>query len=70
MEDNHLWRVAGGHRNMGRAKVECITRDEAIALAQKEHEEKGPWGRDTIKKALMDRIWCPRLDSSIVTGIS
>jgi hypothetical protein len=70
IEDNRLWRVAGGHRSRGRAKVECITKEEATTLAQKEHEEGGHWGRDAIKVALMDRIWCPNLDSAIVAGIS
>ena len=70
IEDSRLWRVAGGHRNRSQAKVECVTKEEATALAQKEHEEGGHWGRDAIKKALMDRVWCPNLDSSIVTGIS
>ena len=70
MENNRLWKLAGGHHTRARAKVECITKTEAIALAQKEHTEGGHWGRDAVKKALMDRIWCPNLDGSIVTGIS
>ena len=53
-----------------RSKVECITKEEAIGLARHEHTENGHWGRDSVKKALMDRIWCPNLDSSIVTAIS
>ena len=44
IEDNKLWRVAGGHHNHARAKVECITREEATTLAEKEHAEKGHWG--------------------------
>jgi hypothetical protein len=70
MDDNKLWKIAGGHHTRARAKVECITKAEATALAEKEHAEKGHWGRDAIKKALMDRIWSPNLDGSIVTGIS
>ena len=70
IDDNRLWRVAGGHSTRARAKVECITREEATALAQKEHEGKGHWGRDAIKKALIDRVWSPNLDGSIVKGIS
>ena len=50
--------------------MECVTKEEAIELAQKEHVERGHWGRDAIKKALVDRIWSPKLDSSIITGIS
>ena len=51
-------------------KVECVTKDEARALAEKEHKEKGHWGRDAIKKSLMDRIWSPKLDASIVRAIT
>ena len=68
--ENRLWKVAGGHHIRARAKVECITKDEATALAREEHAKKGHWGRDAVKKALMDRVWCPNLDSSVVTGIS
>ena len=70
IEDGRLWRLAGGHQTRGRARVECITKDEAKVLAEKEHAERGHWGRDSVKKALMDRIWSPNLDASIVTGIS
>ena len=70
IDSGKLWRVAGGHHNRARAKVECITRNEATELAQKEHSERGHWGRDAIKKALMDRVWCPNLDGSIVAGIA
>jgi hypothetical protein len=68
--DNRLWKVAGGHHTRARPKVECVTKTEAINLAQKEHNEGGHWGRDAVKKTLMDRIWSPGLDSSIVMGIS
>ena len=70
MEDNRLWKVAGGHQNRARARVECVTKDEATNIAQKQHTENGHWGRDAVKKALMDRIWCPNLDNSIITGIA
>ena len=70
IEGDKLWRIAGGHQTRARTKIECVTRVEAIALAQKEHTEGGHWGRDAIKKALMDQIWAPSLDNSIITGIS
>lgn len=70
IEGNQLWKVAGGHHSRARAKVKCITKEEAIALAQKEHTERGHWGRDAVKKTLMDSVWSPNLDSSIVAGIS
>jgi hypothetical protein len=70
IEDKRLWRVASGHQNRARPKVECVTRQEATALAKKEHEENGHWGRDATKKTLMDRIWSPGLDASVLKGIS
>lgn len=70
IEDGKLWRVAGGHSTRARSKVECITREEATQLAQQEHENNGHWQRDSVKKSLLDRIWSPGLDASIVKGIT
>ena len=70
IEDGRLWRVAGGHQNRARPKVECITKDEATNMTEKHHSEKGHWGRDAIKKALMNHIWSSNFDSSILTGIA
>ena len=70
IEDGKLWRVAGGHSTRAKSRVECITRDEASLLAKQEHETNGHWQRDSIKKSLLDRIWSPGLDASIVKGIT
>ena len=70
IDEGKLWKLAGGHRNCARSKVECISRDKAIALAEEEHKNKGHWGRDAIKTSLMDRIWSPKLDISIMTAIT
>jgi transposase InsO family protein len=70
IEDGKLWRIAGGHSTRARAKVECTTRDEAADLARLEHETNGHWQRDSVKKSLLDRIWSPGLDASIIKGIS
>ena len=70
IEDGKLWRVAGGHSTRARSKVECITREETTQLAQQEHENNGHWQRDSVKKSLLDRIWSPGLDASIVKGIT
>lgn len=70
IDGGRLWRVAGGHHNRARTKVECVTKDEAKTLAEKEHRERGHWGRDAVKKSLMDRIWSPNLDSSIIAAIT
>jgi hypothetical protein len=69
IEGGKLWRVAGGHSTRARSRVECVTRDEAIQLARHEHETKGHWQRDSVKKSLLDRIWSPGLDASVVKGI-
>ena len=58
IEDGRLWRV------------ECITREEASLLAKPEHETNGHWQCDSVKKALLDRIWSPGLDVSIIKGIT
>ena len=70
IEDGKLWRVAGGHSTRARPKVECVTRDEAVKLARQEHETNGHWQWDSVKKSLMDHIWSPGLDASIVKGIT
>ena len=69
IDEGKLWRVAGGHRTRGRARVECISPKEAVALARDEHAKNGHWQRDSVKKALLDRIWSPGLDGSIIAGI-
>ena len=70
ISDGKLWRIAGGHQGRAQTKVECVTKDEARALAEKEHAEKGHWGWDTIKKLMLDRIWSPKLDASIIGAIT
>ena len=70
IEEGKLWRVAGGHGTRARSKVECVTREEATKLAKQEHESNGHWQRDSVKKSLLDRIWSPGLDASIIKGIT
>ena len=70
IDEGKLWRVAGGHSTRARSKVECITREEATQLAALEHETNGHWQRDSVKKSLLDRIWSPGLDASIIKGIT
>ena len=70
VDNGKLWKIAGGHHGRARTKVECVTKEEAKALAIVEHSEKGHWGRDAIKKSLMDRIWSPKMDASILAAIT
>jgi len=69
IKEGKLWRVAGGHQARARPRVECVTRKEAVQLAKEEHLKNGHWQRDAIKKSLLERIWSPGLDASIVEGI-
>ena len=68
--DGKLWKVAGGHQARARPRVECVTREEATQLAKEEHETNRHWQRDAVKKSLLDRIWSPGLDASIIQGIT
>ena len=52
-----------------RVKVECVTKEEAVKLARAQHLKGGHWQQDAIKRALMDMIWSPCLDASIIQGI-
>jgi hypothetical protein len=49
IEDEKLWRLKGGMETRARAKVECISKEEAKILAEKAHMEGGHWGREAIR---------------------
>lgn len=67
IEDRKLWHSGAGPR--AQPRVECVTREEATNLAHIEHEKGGHWGRDSVKIALLDRIYSPKLDESITNAI-
>ncbi|KAI0363825.1 hypothetical protein BV20DRAFT_910484, partial [Pilatotrama ljubarskyi] len=67
--EGKLWRLRTTTTTRARARVECITRAEAIEKARQCHEERGHWGRDSIKIALLDQYWSPKLDASILEAI-
>ncbi|TFK64745.1 hypothetical protein BDN72DRAFT_774190, partial [Pluteus cervinus] len=69
VDEGKLWRLRGGSSTRARSRVECITKEEARKEAENEHKDRGHWGRDAIKKHLMDRIWCPKLDDAILYAI-
>lgn len=64
IEEGKLWRIRGGTATRARARVECVTKAEALELAIQAHTEGGHWGRDAIKIALLDRICSPKLDAN------
>ncbi|EIW61864.1 uncharacterized protein TRAVEDRAFT_95823, partial [Trametes versicolor FP-101664 SS1] len=69
IEEGKLWRTKGGAKARARARVECITRAEAVEHAREQHTQHGHWGRDAIKIAMLDKFWSPKLDASIMDGI-
>jgi len=69
IEEGHLWCIADGKSTRARARVECISQEEAVEMARDSHAKNGHWGRDLTKLQLMDRIFSPKLDKSIVTAL-
>ncbi|OJT14782.1 Retrovirus-related Pol polyprotein from transposon 297, partial [Trametes pubescens] len=69
IDDGKLWRTKGGTKARAQARIECITKAEAVERAREQHTQQGHWGRDAIKIALMDKYWSPKLDASILDGI-
>jgi hypothetical protein len=70
IKDRKLWKLQGGTAVRAHSKVKCINREEAQALAMKQHSEGGHWGWDVIKIVLTDQIYSPKLDTSIMAAIS
>ena len=69
IEDGKLWHVGGGTKAWAKARRECVTQEEAVELARKEHEQGGHWHRDGIKITLTDSVHSLKLDQSIVKAI-
>ena len=69
VDKGKLWKVADGKSIWARAHRECVSQEEAMVMAAKEHRENGHWGRDLTKLKLMDQIFSPKLDQSIVTAL-
>ena len=70
IQDGRLWHIGGGHGTRAKSKVECVTKNKATHLAKQEHKSNRHWQRDSVKKSLLDHIWSPGLDESIVKGIT
>ena len=56
IKEGKLWQVASGHHTRAWARVECVTRQEAVELAGAEHKTKGHWQQDSAKATLLDHI--------------
>lgn len=69
IEDNKLWKIPNHTTTRAHSKLECVSQEEAVELARREHTEHGHWGRDMVKLQLMDQICSPRLNKSITTAM-
>jgi len=54
LDEGKLWFVGGGSGTRARARRECVSKAEAVELAQLEHEQGGHWHWDAIKLSLAD----------------
>src|SRR5882762_10257022 len=70
IDEGRLWRIGDGKSTRAQPRLECVTQEEAKALAHHEHEKNGHFGHDLIKIALLDRICSPHLDKSILAAIT
>ena len=68
VEDGRLWRIGDGSAR-ARARLECVTQEETVALAWEEHRNNGHFHRDNIKVSLLNRITSPKMDQSITKAI-
>jgi len=69
IEDGRLWRIADGKSSRTQARRECILQEEAVEMAKVLHAKNGHWGHDLTKLQLMDHIFSPKLDKSIITAL-
>jgi hypothetical protein len=68
IEEGRLWKIGDGSVR-ARARVECVTQEETMALAWEEHRNNGHFYRDNIKANLLDKITSPKMDQSITKAI-
>ena len=69
IDEGKLWFVGGGMRAQAVARRECVTREEAVELAKKEHKKGCHFYHNLIKIVLLNRIHTPGLDQSIIKAI-
>ena len=68
IDNGWLWRV-GDRSARARARLECVTQEETVALAWEEHHNNGHFHQDNIKANLLNRITSPQMDQSITKAI-
>jgi hypothetical protein len=69
IEDSKLWRLGGVTPARAISHRECVTKVETTKLTRVEHE-KTHMQRDLIKTQLLNHIYSPLLDASIVKTIT
>nr|GAT47179.1 retrotransposon-like family member [Mycena chlorophos] len=69
VEGGKLWRLGRGGRGRAVTRRECVTAEEARALAAEHHKAGGHFGRELVKLALMEKVVCPGLDGIIIEVI-
>ena len=70
VSDGRLWRVGDVSSIRAQARLECVTKEEAKALAGEIHRNGGHFHRDNIKAQMLSRITCPKLDLAITKAIN
>jgi hypothetical protein len=68
IDNGRLWRIGDGSAR-ARARLECVTQEETVALAWEEHRNNGHFHRDNIKANLLNKITSPKMDQSITKAI-
>jgi hypothetical protein len=68
IEEGRLWKIGDGSER-AKARLECVTQEETVALAWEEHRNNGHFHRDSIKANLLNRITSPKMDQSITKAI-
>jgi hypothetical protein len=68
IDEGRLWRIGDGSAR-AKARLECVTQEETVALAWEEHRNNGHFHRDNIKVNLLDKITSPKMDQSITKAI-
>ena len=68
IDQGRLWKI-GDESVRSKARLECVTQEETIALAWEEHRNNGHFHRDNIKANLLNKITSPKMDQSITKAI-
>ena len=68
INEGRLWKIGDGSVR-AKARLECVTQEETVALAWEEHRNNGHFHRDNVKAILLNKITSPKMDQSITKAI-